>query len=373
MYMSSKVYFVDFRARSAKDNKITKIADLFDAAGFNGILRRDMLTAIKVHFGEEGNDTFINPVFVRVVVDKCLKARAKPFVTDSNTLYSGSRHNAVDHLETALKHGFSFATVDAPIIIADGLSGKGAVDVPINGGKHFQTVTICEAIAESRAMLVLSHFKGHELAGFGGALKNLAMGCAPAKGKKDQHNLKFVVDEDTCISCGACVKCCPVQAISFTKERKARIKPERCIGCGECVTVCPVKAIGMDWNTSLEPFTERMIEYALGAVTGKEEHTGYINFLMNITPDCDCAGWSDAPLVPDIGILASKDPVALDKACWDLVNKQAGFQASMLQAGHAPGEDKFKGAWNYTMGELQLSVAEKLGMGSTDYSLVDLS
>ena len=147
MYMSSKVYFVDFRARSAKDNKITKIADLFDAAGFNGILGRDMLTAIKVHFGEEGNDTFINPVFVRVVVDKCRKAKAKPFLTDSNTLYSGSRHNAVDHLETALKHGFSFATVNAPIIIADGLSGKGAVDVPIKGGKHFKTVTICEAIA----------------------------------------------------------------------------------------------------------------------------------------------------------------------------------------------------------------------------------
>ena len=373
MHMSSKVYFVDLRARSYKDSKIAKIADLFDAAGFNGILGRDMLTAIKVHFGEEGNDTFINPVFVRVVVDRCLKARAKPFITDSNTLYSGSRHNAVDHLETALKHGYSFATVNAPLVIADGLSGKAAIEVPIKDGKHFKTVTICEAIVESRAMLVLSHFKGHELAGFGGALKNLAMGCAPAKGKKDQHNLKFVVDEGTCISCGACIKACPVQAISFTKERKARIKPEICIGCGECVTVCPVKAIGMDWNTSLEPFTERMIEYAKGAVAGKEEHVGYINFLMNITPDCDCAGWSDAPLVPDIGILPSKDPVALDKACWDMVNQQTGFKASLLQAGHAPGEDKFKGVWNYTMGELQLSLAEKLGLGSTKYSLVDLS
>ncbi len=371
--MSSKVYFVDLRARSAKDNKISKISDLFDAAGFNGILNRNALTAIKVHFGEEGNDTFINPVFARVVVDKCRKARAKPFITDSNTLYSGARHNAVDHLEIALKHGYSYATVNAPLIIADGLSGKGALEVAIEGGKHFKTVTICEAIVEAGAMLVLSHFKGHELAGFGGALKNLAMGCAPAKGKKDQHDLKFVVNEDTCISCGACIKACPVQAISFTEERRARIKPERCIGCGECVTVCPVKAIGMDWSTSLGPFTERMVEYALGAVTGKEGRTGYINFLMNITPDCDCAGWSDAPLVPDIGILASKDPVALDRACLDLVNQQPGFTSSMLRKGHAPGEDKFKGAWDYTMGEYQLEVAERLGMGSREYSLVDLS
>ena len=245
--------------------------------------------------------------------------------------------------------------------------------MPIAGGKHFKTVTICEAIAEADAMIVLSHFKGHELAGFGGALKNLAMGCAPAKGKKDQHDLKFVVDEGTCISCGACIKACPVQAISFTTERRARIKPERCIGCGECATVCPVKAIGMDWNTSLKPFTERMVEYALGAVSGKEEHVGYINFLMNITPDCDSAGWSDAPLVPDIGILASKDPVALDSACRDLVNQQPGFKGSLLQGGHAPGEDKFKGAWDYTIGEYQLEAAEKLGLGSREYALVDLS
>ena len=371
--MSSKVYFVDLRARSTKDNKITKVSDLFDAAGFNGILGRDMLTAIKVHFGEEGNDTFINPVFTRVVVDKCRKAKAKPFITDSNTLYSGARHNAVDHLEIALKHGYSYATVNAPLIIADGLTGKGAMEVPITGGKHFKSVTICEAVVEADAMIVLSHFKGHELAGFGGALKNLAMGCAPAKGKKAQHDLKFVVDEDTCISCGACIKSCPVQAISFTKDRRARIKPERCIGCGECVTVCPVKAISMDWNTSLGPFTERMVEYAFGAVNGKEDRVGYINFLMNITPDCDCAGWSDAPLVPDIGILASKDPVALDKACLDMVNQQPGFKASLLQKGHAPGEDKFKGAWEYTIGEYQLEAAEKLGMGSREYSLVDLS
>ncbi len=371
--MSSKVYFADLRARSAKDNKISKISELFDAAGFNGILLRDALTAIKLHFGEEGNDTYINPVFTRVIVDKCRKARAKPFITDTNTLYSGSRHNAADHLETALKHGYSYATVGAPLIIADGLMGKASQEVPIKGGKHFKSVTIADAIVEAKSMLVLSHFKGHEMAGFGGALKNLAMGCTPAKGKKDQHNVKFFVDEDTCISCGACLKVCPVEAISFTTKRKAHIKPERCIGCGECATVCPVKAISMDWNTSLEPFLERMMEYALGAVTGKEDHVGYINFLMNITPDCDCVPWSDAPIVPDIGILASKDPVALDAACRDLVNKEAGFSASLLKTGHAPGEDKFKGIWDYTLGDLQLSLAEKLGLGSAEYSLVNLS
>ena len=155
-------------------------------------------------------------------------------------------------------------------------------------------------------------------------------------------------------------------------ERKAYIDPNKCIGCGECMTVCPTKAINLNWETEIGPFVERMVEYAWGAVKGKEGKIAYINFLTNITPDCDCVPWSDAPIVPDIGFLASLDPVALDKACFDLVNRQKGFESSKLACAHAPGEDKFKGVWDYTQGDLQVSYAESLGLGSARYKLVEL-
>ena len=220
-------------------------------------------------------------------------------------------------------------------------------------------------------MFVMSHFKGHQESGFGGAIKNLAMGCATAQGKKEQHAAKFEVDSKLCVACQACLNSCPTNAISIQKG-KAWIDPAICIGCGECMTVCPTQAISLNWETELEGFIERMVEYALGAVQGKQHKTGYINFLTAITPDCDCVPWSDTPIVPDIGIAASLDPVALDQACFDLVNQQQGFGNSLLQSGHAAGEDKFKGVWSYTKGEHQLAYAEKLGLGSRTYRLVEI-
>lgn len=370
---ASQVFFAGFRARSAKESKIRKIEALYDAAGFESLVDKDDLTAIKVHFGEWGNDTFVNPVFVRTVVDKLKKDGAKPFITDSNTLYKGSRHNAVDHLQTAIGHGFGYATVNAPLIIADGLRGASFSPVPI-AGKHFSTVKIANAIVEARSLIVMSHFKGHELAGFGGAIKNLAMGCAPSQGKYDQHALTFSVDGEKCIACGQCMAHCPQKAISWAEGEKkhAVIHREKCVGCGECITVCEPKAVQLDWATQIEPFNERLAEYALGAVIEKQGHVGFFNFLMNITPDCDCVAWSDVPLVPDIGILASRDPVALDKACYDLVNRQTGFAHSHLSANHAPGENKFTGVWSRTRGEVQLSHAEAIGLGSRDYELVEI-
>ena len=370
----ASVYFAGFRARSAKENKITRIKALFKAAGFGNMVADGDLTAIKVHFGERGNDTFINPVFVRAVVD-CLKERgANPFVTDSNTLYKGSRHNAVDHMLTALEHGYGFATVGAPVIIADGLRGSSYAEVAINK-KHFKKVKIAAAVVEARSLIVMSHFKGHEMAGFGGAVKNLAMGCSPSRGKCDQHASRFEVDASLCIACGMCMANCPARAIKWEgkgKEKRAAINKVKCVGCGECLTVCQPKAVNIDWRSEIEPFNERMAEYALGAVTGKEGRVGYFNLLMNITPDCDCVPWSDVPLVPDIGILASTDPVALDKACFDMVNAQPGFADSLLRHGHAPGGDKFTGTWSHTRGDVQLSYAESIGLGSTDYDLVTL-
>lgn len=368
--MSSKVYFVNLRARTANTNKITKIRNLFDQAGFNGLIQKDDLTAIKLTFGERGSDGFISPVFVRQVVEKIKENGGKPFLTDTNTLYSGSRHNAVDHLLTALEHGFDYTVTGAPIIIADGLHSENITEVQIDK-KHFNKVKLAKDIVSADSVIVLSHFKGHEMAGFGGAIKNLAMGGAPAVGKKEQHATKIVVDQEKCIGCAKCSTVCPEKAITVSKK-KASIALDMCIGCGECMTVCPVKAIGMDWETDLAALLERMTEYGYGFAKAHEQRIGYINFLLNITPDCDCVPWSDAPIVPDIGFLASTDPVAIDQASFDLVNKQLGNTNSFLSCNCEAGADKFHGLRSHVDGTIQLRYGEEIGMGSRDYELVVL-
>lgn len=366
----SLVYFANFRARTVKQNKLSRIAKLFEVAGFKKLAWEKSLTAVKVHFGEIGNDTFISPVLVRAVVDKLVHYGAKPFLTDTATLYSGSRENAVDHMKTAQVHGFVPETVGAPVVIADGLRGNCWKAITINK-KHFKTVKIAQGIVEADALMVVSHFKGHEMAGFGGAIKNLAMGCASPAGKRDQHSPRFKVSAKRCVGCAACFKVCPQKAVAIV-EKKANIDREKCIGCGECMAVCQEKAIYMDWATEMAPFTERMVEYALGAIKGRKNKVGFLTFLMNITPDCDCIPWSDAPIVPDIGMMASTDPVALDKACLDMVNAQAALAGTQLGCNHAPGEHKFKGLWAHTTGDLQLSYAEEIGLGTTRYELVEI-
>ena len=368
--MSSKVYFSNLRARSDKSNKISKIRELFDVAGFGKLIRPGDLTAIKMTFGERGSDGFINPVFVRQVVDRIKENGGNPFLTDSNTLYSGSRHNAVDHLLTALEHGFDFTVTGAPVIIADGLRSEGFTEVRIDK-KHFARIKLARDIASADSVIVLSHFKGHEMTGFGGAIKNLAMGGAPAAGKKEQHAARIFVDPEKCVGCGRCSEVCPEGAVTLRKE-KAGIDAGKCIGCGECMTVCPEKAIGMDWETDLADMLERMAEYGYGFAKVHEKRIGYMNFLLNITPDCDCAPWSDAPIVPDIGFLASMDPVAIDQASFDLVNRQLGFSGTFLTANWEPGADKFQGLRSHIDASIQLGHGEKIGLGSRDYELIAL-
>lgn len=366
--MSRDVFFAGLRARDPCQSSIAKLHALFEAAGFGDCIEKDAPTAIKIHFGERGNDAYINPVFARQVVDKIREHGGKPFLTDSNTLYLGSRSNSLDHIITALEHGFSYATVAAPILIADGITGKNFREVKI-AKRHFNRVLVSGDIADVTSMFVLSHFKGHEPAGFGGAIKNLAMGCAPPAGKQEQHSAKPIVSEERCIGCAKCLATCPSSAICLV-DGKSVIDKESCIGCFECMSICPEHAIDVDWETEIPQFIERLVEYAFGTSIGKK--VGYFNFLTNITPDCDCLPWSDAPIVPDIGFLASRDPVAIDAASFDLVNKQSGIRGSALAANLNEGEDKFQGLRKRTDAFRQIRYAEEIGLGSGSYRLVEL-
>jgi uncharacterized Fe-S center protein len=372
--MPEKVYFTGVRAREPGQNTISKIQRLFDAAGFPRMIEPGDLTAIKLHFGEWGNESYISPVHVRQVVDRVKDAGGKPFLTDSNTLYRGMRSNAVDHLCTAVEHGFAYAVVGAPLIIADGLCGGNWRSVDINS-RHFPAVRVSGDIADSQAMIVLSHFKGHDVAGFGGAIKNLAMGCAPPAGKQAQHCARPLNLEEKCTGCGKCVAVCPGEAISVVETgnaKIARIEHARCVGCFECMSTCPSNAIDVDWETEIPEFIERMVEYAFGVVKGRQKKTGYMNFLLRITPDCDCVPWSDVSIVPDIGILASRDPVAIDAASYDLVNAQEGNRGSFLQKNHGKGKDKFRGTWKNTNGYRQIQYGEEIFLGQSSYDLISI-
>ena len=364
------VFFAGLRARSHHESRVQKIRRLFDAAGFGDVVRPGDLTAVKLHVGERGCDTYINPVFARQVVDKVKERRAHPFITDTGTLYAGSRADAVRHTVTAIEHGFDYAVVGAPVIIADGISGGYWREVAV-GGNHFENVRIAGGILDAESMLVLSHVKGHDLAGFGGAIKNLAMGCAPPSGKAEQHAGRPFVEIERCGGCGRCIQVCPQAAVTLV-EGRARFNPERCVGCGDCMRSCDLGAIEFDWTTEIRPFIERVCEYALGAVRDKPGRVGYINFLLAITPDCDCVPWSDAPIVPDIGILASTDPVAIDHASLDLVNSERGLARTALGENLAPGEDKFKGIWDYTDGNYQIAYAARIGLGDASYRLIEV-
>ncbi|WP_350344351.1 DUF362 domain-containing protein [Proteinivorax tanatarense] len=367
--MSSKVYFSDFVTGSKKNNIPNKIRALFDKVKAPDILSDNDATAVKLHFGEKGTNTFIHPVFVRQVVDKIRECNAKPFLTDTNTLYTGSRTNSHDHIQSAIENGFAYSVVNAPIIIADGLYSKNSVDINIKG-KHFDNVKIAGDIYNANSMVVLSHVKGHGLAGFGGTLKNLAMGCATAAGKQMQHSdsKPKVMDED-CVGCQLCLNNCPVDTISI-EAKKAKIDDEKCIGCGECTTVCPKRAIEVQWETDSRIFVEKMAEYAYGAIENKKDKVVYFNFVMNVTPLCDCVPWSDVPIVNDVGILASFDPVAIDQASLDLIDQQVGNKHSQLVKNLEKGEDKFGALHKDVDGRVILEYGEQLGMGSRKYEII---
>lgn len=362
----SVVYFADLRANSRR-NLLDKIDSLIESVGVKEKFSKGHLAAIKLHFGEKGNTSYISPVFVRRVVDRIKETGALPFLTDTNTLYVGTRGNSVNHLKTAIENGFGFEVTNAPLIIADGLRGEFGVDVVVNG-RHFEKVHIAGEIANADAIVVLTHFKCHELTGFGGALKNLGMGCATREGKLAQHSrCAPVVDPKGCSSCGACAPSCPVDAIQIGAV--AVIDDKICIGCGHCIAACPEATINVRWDETTKVLQEKMTEYVKGVLSGKEEKRVFVNFITHVSPACDCYGHNDAPIVPDVGILASVDPVAIDAASADMVNAQAGFVETALVSGHEKGGDKFMGVHPGVDWNVQLDSAERLGLGTRAYEI----
>jgi uncharacterized protein len=365
--MKSIVYFADLRT-THKENLVNKVGRLAQAAGLASAVKPRDLVAVKLHFGETGNTAFIRSVFIRKMVQLIKAEGAIPFLTDANTLYVGTRSDAPSHLLTALQNGFSFASVDAPIIIADGLRGKSEVAVEI-GQKNFHHVYIGAEIARADAIISMAHFKGHELSGFGGTLKNLGMGCASRKGKLAQHsNLSPAIKRKKCIGCGDCVAHCSQKALAVV-EKKAIMDTKKCIGCGECVLICDHEAIQIQWNQAIPVFMENIVEYTLGALKGKAGKTLFVNFITDVSPACDCYAHNDAPIVRNIGMVASRDPVAIDQASADLVNQETAMPGSCLTRNTAPGEDKFRGLYPEIDWPYQLEYAEKIGLGSRDYTL----
>lgn len=367
---TAKVYFSDLRT-SFKESLPSKIVRLAERAGIDKVVSRRNLVAVKLHFGEKGNTAFIRPILVKPILQKVKELKGSPFLTDSNTLYAGTRGDSVSHLLTAAQNGFTYPVIDAPVIIADGLRGASFSKVKINQ-EIIETAYIGKDIVESDALISLAHFKGHELSGFGGAIKNLGMGCASRKGKMDQHSgLSPKIKSKKCVGCGDCVGHCSQKALSI-REEKASIDETKCIGCGECILVCPNGAIDVQWNADIPLFQKKMVEYTVAVLKGKKEKSLFFNYLIDISPACDCYGNSDAPIVNDIGIVASTDPVAIDQASVDLVNQQQAAAGSCLKNCTSRGEDKFRGVYPKIDWNIQLEHGENIGLGCRKYELIPI-
>ena len=369
--MSSKVYFTDFRC-PVGTSMIEKVKRLCKKAGIYDIDFDGKFTAIKMHFGELGNLAFLRPNYVKAVVDLIKDKGGKPFLTDCNTLYPGSRKNALDHLDCAEINGFNNITTGCHVIIGDGLRGTDEVEVKVNG-EYVKEAKIGRAIMDADVFISLSHFKGHESTGFGGTIKNIGMGCGSISGKMEQHQEgKPEVRKELCRGCRHCAKECGSNAILFV-DNKAYIDPNLCKGCGRCIGACGFNAIhNTNWNSN-ELLDKKMAEYAL-AVT-QNRPCFHISFIMDVSPNCDCHGENDAPILPNIGVLASFDPVALDKACADLCLKETPLRNSQLS------DNLNKEHWNCHHDHFKdnnpniewkatLEHAEKIGLGSKEYELI---
>ena len=356
--MKSRVYFIPMSHTEDDESAKPKLEKLYDAAGLNDCFEKNDTVAVKMHFGEKGNRNRILPSHVQILIKKIKATDAAPFLTDTCVLYKSQRSDAISYLRLAEEQGFSLVTVDAPVHIADGLLGTHEIEVEIPG-KLFKRVAIAGDAVMSNAMLVLSHVTGHLAMGLGGTLKNLGMGLASRKGKLRQHSaIKPKVYADLCTGCEQCAKWCPEGAISMV-EKIAVIDHQICIGCGQCLSVCRFSAIGHDWAVESTILQQRVAEHAYGAIINKPGKVGYINFITAVTKNCDCMSGTQTPLIPDVGVIASKDPVALDAAALALIKQKSGKNLSEMAY---PGIDY----------QVQLEHAEKIGLGYRDFELIQI-
>ncbi len=368
----SDVFFTDFRTRIGV-SQCAKLQKLCRAAGIAGIDFQDKFTAIKMHFGELGNCAYLRPNYVKAVADLVRELGGVPFLTDCNTLYPGSRKNAVDHLTCAEVNGFNTVTTGCHVIIADGLRGTDDVEVPVVNGEYCTTALIGRALMDADILISLSHFKGHEATGFGGALKNIGMGGGSRAGKMQQHNEGTpIVEKDLCRGCRRCAKECGSDAIRYGEDGKAFIDPEICRGCGRCIGACAFDAIHNINDSANELLCCKIAEYTQAVCFGRP--CFHISLIMDVSPNCDCHDENDAPILPNIGMLASFDPVALDQACVDLCQQAVPVRNSQLGDHLADPNwhhhhDHFLDSNPNVRWKETLAHAEKIGLGTRNYEL----
>jgi uncharacterized Fe-S center protein len=365
---SSDVYFADLRA-STDENLLEKLQRLIIKAGITNIDFKGKYTAIKIHFGEPGNLAFLRPNFSKVVIDLIKEKGGKVFLTDCNTLYVGNRKNALDHLDSAYLNGYSPFSTGCHVIIADGLKGTDESLVEVEGAKYIKQAKIGRAIMDADIIISLNHFKCHELTGMGGAIKNIGMGCGSRAGKMEMHSAgKPTVKQELCIGCGACIKVCAHDAPKLV-NKKVSIDHNLCVGCGRCIGVCPKDAIKAASDEKKEILSCKMAEYTAAVL--RDRPSFHITIVTDISPYCDCHSENDVPIVPDVGIFASFDPVALDQACSEAVNKQPPAVGSCLE-GKANTIDNLTSVHPTTNWRDQIDYSEKLGLGVKKYNLIKI-
>lgn len=373
----AKVYFTDFHTVAFGDGLPTKLKKLIHAAGIDTIDMDGKFVAIKMHFGELGNISYLRPNYARAVADVVKELGGKPFLTDCNTMYPGSRKNALEHLECAWQNGFTPLTVGCPILIGDGLKGTDDVSVPVEGGEYVKEAKIGRAVMDADVFISLTHFKGHEMTGFGGAIKNIGMGCGSRAGKKEQHSSgKPHIKPEKCRGCKKCQKECANEGLEFDEaSKKMTVNQTNCVGCGRCLGACNFDAIAFDNDAAVELLNRRMAEYTKAVVDGRP--CFHISLVVDVSPNCDCHGENDVPILPNIGMFASFDPLALDQACADACLAAEPMPGSQLakhlsEPGFCDHHDHFKNSTPESEWKSCLEHAEKIGLGTRKYELIKL-
>lgn len=372
---NSKVYFVDFRTKHSGENMPNRLKRLIKTAGIGDIDMKDKFVAIKMHFGEMGNISYLRPNYAKALVDVINELGGKPFLTDCNTMYPGYRKNAIEHLYCAWENGFTPISAGCPIIIGDGLKGTDDIEVPVEGGEYTKEARIGRAVMDADIFISLTHFKGHEVTGFGGAIKNIGMGCGSRAGKTDMHSNGIPeINKDRCVGCKKCMKECANNGLSFDENtKKMSINQDNCVGCGRCLGACNFDAIDFMYDQAIPVLNAKMAEYTKAVVDKRDSF--HISLVVDVSPYCDCHEENDAPILPDIGMFASFDPVALDQACADACLKAEPIRDSVLgdnihSEGFCDHHDHFKNTTPESDWETQLSHGEKIGLGSRSYELI---